>query len=339
LCLLAFVALTYARPELNEFEHQAHIIVQKVNSANAGWTAEAYPRFAKMTPEERKALLGLKVPEKLGFEHKDATRPETPILGDDEIPEEFDPSKKWPECADVINSIRDQSRCGDCWAVAAAGCLSDRICIQSGGKVKESASDIDTASCAQKGHDGCQGASDLSPSWIYYHKNGVVTGGKYESEEGCKPYPYPLSRDATRDYATPRCSNRCDNRSYNKTYVQDKIFTDEPIVLHGRSPKKVVELIQREIMARGSVEVGFIVYSDFMYYRSGVYKHTWGSVEGGHAVRCVGWGVENGKPYWLIANSWNDDWGVKGFFKISRGTDEAYIESMTDPYAGKPILN
>jgi len=45
---------------------------------------------------------------------------------------------------------------------------------------------------------------------------------------------------------------------------------------------------------------------------SGVYKHVSGSVLGGHAIRVLGWGVEDGTPYWLVANSWNSDWGDKG---------------------------
>ena len=48
---------------------------------------------------------------------------------------------------------------------------------------------------------------------------------------------------------------------------------------------------------------------------------------GGHAVEMIGWGVENGTPYWWIKNSWNDQWGDKGYFKIKRGTDECGIES------------
>lgn len=70
------------------------------------------------------------------------------------LPEQFDPRERWPECAEVIQDIRDQSRCGSCWAVAAAGALSDRLCISSAGKRKLSMSDIDTASCSMPGFDG-----------------------------------------------------------------------------------------------------------------------------------------------------------------------------------------
>lgn len=40
---------------------------------------------------------------------------------------------------------------------------------------------------------------------------------------------------------------------------------------------------------------------------------------GGHAVKVIGWGVEDGVNYWLCSNSWNTTWGDNGFFKIQEG--------------------
>ena len=45
---------------------------------------------------------------------------------------------------------------------------------------------------------------------------------------------------------------------------------------------------------------------------TGVYKHTSSTPLGGHAVKLMGWGVEDGVKYWLVANSWNTDWGDNG---------------------------
>jgi cathepsin B len=47
---------------------------------------------------------------------------------------------------------------------------------------------------------------------------------------------------------------------------------------------------------------------------------------GGHAIKMIGWGVENGTPYWLCMNSWNKSWGEEGLFKILRGSNECGIE-------------
>merc|ERR1711918_76098 len=79
-------------------------------------------------------------------------------------------------------------------------------------------------------------------------------------------------------------------------------------------------------MMGGPVETAFTVYADFGDYVSGGYEHVTGDRLGGHAVKIVGWGVENGAKYWKIANSWNEHWGEDGHFRIKRGTNHCGIE-------------
>uniref|UniRef100_A0A0N4W1U6 Pept_C1 domain-containing protein n=1 Tax=Haemonchus placei TaxID=6290 RepID=A0A0N4W1U6_HAEPC len=121
--------------------------------------------------------------------------------------------------------------------------------------------------------------------------------------------------------------------TYNeKTYNDDKYY--------GRNAygvKDDVTAIQKEVLTHGPVEVAFEVYEDFLNYAGGIYVHTGGRLGGGHAVKLIGWGVEQGMPYWLIANSWNTDWGEDGYFRILRGVDECGIESGV--VGGVPKLN
>merc|ERR1712193_356781 len=88
------------------------------------------------------------------------------------------------------------------------------------------------------------------------------------------------------------------------------------------------ENMMQELVQNGPMYVSFTVYSDFPTYKSGVYKHTSGSQLGGHAVKLLGWGTENGEDYWLVANSWNEQWGDHGTFKIARGNNECGIEGQ-----------
>ena len=37
-----------------------------------------------------------------------------------------------------------------------------------------------------------------------------------------------------------------------------------------------------------------------------------------HAVTVVGYGTQNGRPYWLIKNSWGDNWGDGGYVRIGK---------------------
>ena len=62
-------------------------------------------------------------------------------------------------------------------------------------------------------------------------------------------------------------------------------------------------------MTNGPVEAVFTVYEDFPTYKSGVYKYTKGKSLGGHASKITGWDTEDDTDYWLVANSWNSDWG------------------------------
>jgi len=79
------------------------------------------------------------------------------------------------------------------------------------------------------------------------------------------------------------------------------------------------------------------VYDDFSRYTSGTYiksPKANGPV-GGHAVKIIGYGIdENQVPYWTVANSAGLQWGMGGFFRIQRGTNECGFETI--PTAGAP---
>lgn len=49
-----------------------------------------------------------------------------------------------------------------------------------------------------------------------------------------------------------------------------------------------------------------------------------------HSVICFGWGEENGEKFWHLQNSWGEEWGEKGKFRMRRGVDESAIESMAE---------
>jgi len=249
------------------------------------------------------------------------------------VPESFDSETNWPQCAKVIGDIRDQSMCGCCWAFGAASAASDRLCIATNGtaKVPLSAQDV----CFGASEDGCQGGDIQSP-WDYIQEKGAVTGGQYQGTgpfgkglcqdfsmvhchhhgpQGDDPYPAEGTTGCPQQTSAEHKS-KCDGTAQapHDNFNKDKwSFSGSTTMATG------VHGIQQAIMTGGPVETAFTVYTDFANYVSGVYHHVSGGMEGGHAVRIVGWGVDGGVNYWKVANSWNPHWGEKGYFRIKMG--------------------
>ncbi|CAJ0594810.1 unnamed protein product [Cylicocyclus nassatus] len=91
------------------------------------------------------------------------------------------------------------------------------------------------------------------------------------------------------------------------------------------------EAIKEELMTNGLVQSAFDTYVDFRPYSGGIYEHIAGARSGGHAIKIIGWGVEKEgqkRPYWIIANSWNIDWGEKGFFRMIRSKNNCKPEEL-----------
>jgi cathepsin B len=283
--------------------------IAKINTAAAGrWRAAAQTRWAGQSLTQTVALLG---------SHVNGARPRGPsrdapslLLPSYEhgLPESFDARLKWPACPS-IGRIRSQASCGSCWAFAAAESLADRRCI--GGKGEgvdlstEYMIDCDTTD------GGCQGGF-VDNAWEYLRDVGLPP-------ESCVPYGSHAAMGPPYNDCASRCADGSPLPALTKA---SSAYTP------GSSP----DAIMADVMLHGPVEAAFFVFSDFMSYKDGVYTATDEAKEvgpkGGHAVKVIGWGSDgNGVPYWLVANSWGEDWGDAGFFKIRRGSNECGIES------------
>ena len=84
----------------------------------------------------------------------------------------------------------------------------------------------------------------------------------------------------------------------------------------------------KEIYENSPVEGTFYAYEDFGDYASAVYRNVTGSYLGEHAIKIIGWDVtDDGVEYWLIANSWDERWGEKGYFILLGGENGCGIEA------------
>jgi len=316
------------------------------NDPYSTWTAESPERFDGMTVGQfRKTQLGAIVdPDhvyKLPF-RDEPTSDEVSAL-----PREHNSVDAWPYCSSITGHVRDQSSCGSCWAFGSTEAFNDRLCISNVTGTQtflQLMSTEDTAACCsgfQCGFsNGCNGGQPTA-AWEWFEREGCPSGGDYDDmgkDDTCMPYSLaPCAHHTTnttypacpkREYPTPRCKDSCSNTQYATSFEKDKHYAAKAYSFRS------VNSIMQDLVDYGSVTAAFTVYADFPSYKSGVYEHKTGSALGGHAIKIVGYGVEDGVDYWLVINSWNDSWGDGGYFKIKRGTDECGIESQVS--SGNP---
>ncbi len=217
-----------------------------------------------------------------------------------------------------------QGSCGSCYAIAAADSLSMRLRILSHGKDKTILSAQNVVSCSDY-NQGCEGGYPF-----------LV--GKFGEDIGFIP---DYCEAYTGDDAP--CKADCGDQEMRVYHAQDYHYIGG---FYGACNEKDM---MEEIFKNGPIVIAINAPPDLFYYSGGVYQHgqvpksdisisgvsRWEKTN--HAVACVGWGVaDDGMKYWIIKNSWGQDWGEDGYFKLKRGSDEIASESMA--VAAMPLL-
>ena len=244
------------------------------------------------------------------------------------LPREWD----WRD-VDGVNYVppaRSQGSCGGCYAIATVAMLESRVAIASGGRDRPALSVQEVLSCSPYSQ-GCLGGFPYLVG-KYLADVGVVS-------EACFPFR-PL------EDAQPRCEERCsDGRRWRAS--------DYRYVGGGYGSCSEVSMM-REIFEHGPIVAGFEATADLYSHRGGAIFSSPPSLTNtveataaddhsdrqrgnvsffertNHAVLVVGWGMDDasGAKYWWAQNTWSDTWGVNGYFRIARGSDDSAFESM-----------
>ncbi|XP_051148859.1 pro-cathepsin H-like [Andrographis paniculata] len=266
------------------------------NQKNLSYTL-GINKFADMTwAEFRKHKLG----EPQEFDCSDS-RKGNHKLTHENLPESVD----WRNSG-IIGPVKDQGHCGSCWAFSATGALEAAYAQAYG--VNISLSEQQLVDCAGAFNNfGCNGGLP-SQAFEYIKDNGGI-----DTESS---YPY-TAEDGICQYKPENAVVKVQDSVKITMYAEDEL-------------KNAVALVR-------PVTVAFEVVDDFRSYKSGVYTSDECFAEPwdvNHAVLAVGYGVEDGVPYWLIKNSWGDDWGDNGYFKIEMGENMCGVATC----ASYPII-
>lgn len=280
------------------------------------------------------------------------------------IPNSFDGRKVWKG---LLTPIKNQGKCGSCWAFASTSTLADRFNIQSNGMLKVDLSPAKLILCdfsdkewdikhpeidikkvsiinADSFHvNACRG-NTLFEAWKYLYTIGTTT-------EKCTPYDkiiksdfkYNKIADYDRDELLPFCTTFSGPIGDMCTDYGQNLETGEEYGTPARfyrcihfysiagTPKDNGSeyYIRHNIYGWGPVSTSIVVYKNFYTFNPKTEIYDWdgkGEPVGGHAIEIVGWGEKKGIKYWIIKNSWGEQWGINGYFYMVRGKNSCKIE-------------
>jgi len=98
-----------------------------------------------------------------------------------------------------------------------------------------------------------------------------------------------------------------------------------PGTLEGSTVPQMERQMKQELLTKGPLYVSMLIYEDYYdpvsWTESGIYRYNGHApLVGKHATVAVGWGIDpENREYWLLLNSFGNQWQQEGYFKIMRG--------------------
>jgi len=190
-----------------------------------------------------------------------------------------------------MNPIENQGQCGSCYSFATTATIEGAYAIKKGININLSKQEI--VDCSPDTF-GCQGGW-FAPACDYI----MEQGGLHNAAD----YEYAFEAEAL------TCRAVDEERTGN-------------IQSYGRVAPGDEEAMKTALAEFGPLWVTISVGDVFYNYESGIIDIENCSKRTDHAVVVVGYGNEDGQDYWLIRNSWGEDYGDSGYFRMARNKDD-----------------
>lgn len=280
---------TYSEDEyqqrLKNFVLNYHRIRRHNSNPNRTWEA-GWTSLTDLSPMEYRHMLGTRVPP---ASHPSRNQHELPWfqhLGSRRSVHKFS-NTTLPESVDwradgLVTDIKNQGQCGSCWAFSAVGAMEGQHAKVTGKLV--SLSEQNLVDCVTTNY-GCGGG------WMSYAMEYVVQNHGIDTESS---YPY-------------------------KAVDEQCVFNRSDV---GATFYQVVNITRNDTQGLldavaniGPISVAICADDNLQNYVSGLYSSSECDPNYlNHGVLVVGYGkTREGKPYYIIKNSWGTTWGENGY--------------------------
>ena len=206
---------------------------------------------------------------------------------DDIVPESVDWRQK-----NAVTDVKNQGRCGSCWAFSSTGSIEGVVSIKTGTLFNISEQQLMDCSHSY-GNNGCEGGA-MDNAFKYVIDNGICTE---------QDYPYEGTDDICQ-----QCKSVVSINDY-----MDIRSNNERILKRAVAQQPVSVAIQANI-------------TSFQLYLSGVYSDPNCGTKLDHGVLIVGYGHDDDSnlDYWIVKNSWGTRWGEQGYMRMERNSDRLH---------------
>jgi len=204
----------------------------------------------------------------------------------------------------AVTAVKTQN-CGDCYAFGTTGDVEGVWFLAGHPLVSLSEEAIVDCCFEDEGIMKCAGCAGGNQENVF---DWIVQKGGIDSEA---TYPYVVPK------RKPHPSN-CRRDLLTNASFAAKIGGWYQVAKGAADEDKIAEAL----LKAGPITVGIdAITAKLKAYTGGVHapeecKH-WKKLN--HAVLIVGYGTDGGVPYWTVKNSWGEEFGEDGYFRLKRG--------------------
>ncbi|CAG9537696.1 unnamed protein product [Cercopithifilaria johnstoni] len=266
---------------------------QKLQYDEKGTAIYGVTQFSDMTPEEfQKKMLPSVWWDSVKSKHTELDFNLNNFnLSFNNLPTKFDWRTKG-----VVTPVKNQGSCGSCWAFSVTGNIEGLWAIKTGELISLSEQELIDCDIID---NGCNGGLPINAFREIKRMGGLEPEDKY---------PY-----------------KGKNETCHLVRRNIAVSIDDGVEI----PRNET-VMKAWIAQRGPISVG-IDAELLAYYKGGILHPTRSRCPPSrinHGVLITGYDVENGRPYWIIKNSWGEQWGEDGYFRLMRGKDVCGVRDL-----------